>query len=438
MGLRDIAVFLIVVIGIPYIVRRPAIGVMYWVWISLMNPHRQAYGLAYSFPFAMLIAGLTLVGIFATKEPKQMKGGAPAVVLLLFLCLMCVTTATALEPEAANAMLERVLKIQVFTFVSLFVLSKREHVLWLVATIAVSIGYYGVKGGLFTLLHGGNYIVWGPADSFISDNNALALAVVMSIPLWAYLYLMNTNRWLRIAFAGAIALSAASALGSFSRGALLAIVSMLALLWIRGKRKLLLGAALVVLAGSTVAFMPSKWEDRMQTIETYEEDASAQGRINTWIMLFNLASDRPLVGGGFEPYTEEVFKRYRPEYFRTHTAHSIYFQTLGEHGFIGFALFLAFWVLTWRIGSSIRSMTKDRPDESWAFWLASMVQISLAAYFVGGAFLNLAYWDMPYYLMVALVVTRHAVLTERSAAQSVQASGARPGIGSALQANKAG
>jgi probable O-glycosylation ligase (exosortase A-associated) len=339
---------------------------------------------------------------------------------------MCITTLFALEPEDANRMLERVLKIQLFTFVSLLVLYKREHVIWLVVTIAISIGYYGVKGGLFTILHGGNYLVWGPADSFIFDNNSLALAVVMSIPLWAYLYIITKHRWARIALAGAIALSAASAVGSFSRGALLAISAMLGFLWLRGKNKLLLGTALAVLVSAMVTFMPSKWEDRMATIQTYEEDASAQGRINTWIMLFNLASDRPLVGGGFEPYSDRVFKRYRPEYFRTHTAHSIYFQVLGEHGFVGLALFLTLWVLTWRIGSQIRQMTRNRPEEDWAFWLASMVQTSLMAYFVGGAFLNLAYWDMPYYLMVALVVTRHAVLKQRAVVTQVGSSAPRP------------
>jgi hypothetical protein len=38
-----------------------------------------------------------------------------------------------------------------------------------------------------------------------------------------------------------------------------------------------------------------------------------------------------------------------------------------------------------------------------------MTQVSLTGYFVGGMFLNLAYWDMPYFLMIALVVTWHVV-----------------------------
>ena len=36
-----------------------------------------------------------------------------------------------------------------------------------------------------------------------------------------------------------------------------------------------------------------------------ELDASARGRLDAWGMLTNLALDRPIVGGGFEPYTRE-------------------------------------------------------------------------------------------------------------------------------------
>ncbi len=153
----------------------------------------------------------------------------------------------------------------------------------------------------------------------------------------------------------------------------------------------------------------------MDTIGTYEEDRSAQGRIKTWTMLTNLALDRPLVGGGFEPYTPEVFRHYLPDYDRVHSAHSIYFQVLGEHGFVGLALFIVFWMLTWRLSRRIIKHTKNDPQSKWAYWLAAMIQVSLVGYFVGGMFLNLAYWDMPYYLMIALVVTWHVLKSQSPA-----------------------
>ena len=407
--MRDIVIFLIVVGGIPFILRNPAVGIGYWVWISLMSPHRAAYGFAYSFPFAFTVAVATIIGLFLSKEPRQLKGGGAVWVMIAFMAWMCVTTAFALEPDRALEMLERVIKILFVTVLALFTLYKREHVQWLVLIIVFSIGFYGVKGGLFTLITGGENLVWGPPDTFIADNNALALAVIMTIPLLAYLYIMSTQRWVHAAILMSIPLCVVAVLGSYSRGGLLAIIAMSGFLWIKSKSKVWVGLVVALLAIGFYSFMPPAWETRMNTISTYEQDESAQGRLTTWTMLTNLALDRPFVGGGFEPYTAQVFRRYLPDFTVAHSAHSIYFQVLGEHGFVGLGLFLLFWLLTWRLSRRIIKHTKNNPEEKWAYWLAKMVQVSLIGYFVGGIFLNLAYWDMPYFLMVALAVTWHVV-----------------------------
>ena len=56
--------------------------------------------------------------------------------------------------------------------------------------------------------------------------------------------------------------------------------------------------------------MPQQWFERMATIKTYEQDASAMGRINAWNMAFNLAKDRPL-GGGFDAFQWDMFAALR-------------------------------------------------------------------------------------------------------------------------------
>lgn len=424
MGIRDIIVFAAVFLGLPFMLRAPWIGVMFWVWIGLMNPHRETWGLAHSFPFALLIAGATLVGVLFTKEPRQFKGGGAAWALFTFMVWTWLTTAFALVPDDAWKMLDRVFKIQFFTFVALFVLYKRQHVQWLAGVIVLSIGFYSVKGGVFTLATAGNYRVWGPLGSFIYDNNALALATVMTIPLWVYFHRMATNRWLKWAIVGCTLLSVVSALGSYSRGALLAITAMSLFLWLKSQRKIGLGIFTALVAAALIAFMPGKWEERMGTIATYDEDASAMGRLEAWTMLFNLAVDRPIVGGGFEANTQELFDRYNPAASVHRSAHSIYFQVLGEQGFVGFAIFCLIWALTWRLSRQIISLARGQPDLAWAESMATMVQVSLVGYLVGGAFLNLAYWDMPYYLLVLLAVTKHALRSEGSAAAVPRRAGA--------------
>jgi probable O-glycosylation ligase (exosortase A-associated) len=248
--------------------------------------------------------------------------------------------------------------------------------------------------------------VFGPSGSFIEDNNSLALALVMTIPLLRYLQLQATNRWVRWGLLAAIVLCGFSVLGSHSRGALLAVTAMLTVFWLKSRRKMATGFALALLVPVAIGFMPEKWEDRMRSIQNYEQDNSAMGRINAWTMAFNVAIDRPFLGGGFDMESPSVYARYAPDPSIVRSAHSIYFQMLGQHGFVGLALFLLLWFLVWRDASWIIKQSRSRKELHWASDLAHMIQVSLVGYAVGGAFLNLAYYDVPYNLLIALVLTR--------------------------------
>ena len=42
--MRDVIIFGIIFGAVPWMFKRPAIGALMFMWISLMNPHRLAYG----------------------------------------------------------------------------------------------------------------------------------------------------------------------------------------------------------------------------------------------------------------------------------------------------------------------------------------------------------------------------------------------------------
>lgn len=427
--MRDILLIAFMAVAIPLMAWRPPWGALAWVWWGIMNPHRLAWGVAMSIPFAWLIGLATVIGALFSKEPKRLKGGAATLVLLLFVAYITFTTFFALVPDRAWPMLERAVKVQVGTLLTLVLLYRREHVLALVWIIALSIGFYAVKGGIFTIATLGQYRVWGPEDSFIADNNAFALATVMSIPLWAYLYTQYRHRpGVRFGIAMAFVLSAVSAIGSHSRGAVVAIIAMAAFLWLKSRRKLALGILLVVGTFAALAFMPKEWDERISTITDPRAEQSANSRLETWTMLWNMAVDRPFTGGGFEAYQRWIFQKYNPTYGSTHAAHSIYFQVLGEHGFVALGLFLLFWALVWRISSQVVHASRADPERQWAFWLGQMTKVSIVAYLVGGAFQNLAYWDMPYYLFVAVAVTRYALRQSASKTSAAAAESNLPSV----------
>ncbi len=69
--MRDILVTLLVFGSLPFILKRPYIGVLVWSWISYMNPHRLTWGFAYSLPFAQIVAVTLLFSFLISREKKS-------------------------------------------------------------------------------------------------------------------------------------------------------------------------------------------------------------------------------------------------------------------------------------------------------------------------------------------------------------------------------
>lgn len=405
--MRDLLLMAIILGGSMAALRRPWIGAILWTWVSLMNPHEQFAWSASTWPVASIVAISTLLGLLFTRARQNPFLGAPVWALLGFTIWICVTLPFSIFLNESLPLWERSMKIYLMIFVTLALLDTRQKLDWFIWVMVVSLGFYGVKGGLFTLVTSGNYRVWGPGG-FIGGNNEIALAMVMTIPLMRYLQLQSSRRWVRYGLGASMLLTAITVLGTYSRGALLAIAAMGLQLWWRAERKMGWGLVMLAVVVAVLPVMPDQWWERMDTIRTYEQDTSALGRINAWWMAWNLARDR-FFGGGFMIWTDSAFRVYAPVADDVHAAHSIYFQVLGEHGFVGLLLFLAIAVLTWLAAQRLVRQGGAAPDWKWAADLGAMVQVSMVGYAVGGAFLSLAYFDLPYNLMIATVVATSIV-----------------------------
>ena len=411
--MRDILVTLTIFGSLPFILWKPFYGLLVWTWLAFMNPHRMSWGFATTMPFALIVAITTLFSILISKEPKKIPWSRETIVLLVFVVWMGITTVFALYPSLAWEQLDKVWKIQLMIFVVLMMSASRERIDLLIWITVLSLGFYGVKGGIFTIMTGGVHHVRGPPGTFIDGDNHVAVALIMVIPLMRYLQLQEKRAWIRHALTAAMVLTAIAAIGTLSRGAMLGLAGMGGLLWLKSRNKFFTAVLAVVAALIVFNVMPQEWFARMGTIKTYQEDDSAMGRVNTWYMAFNLAKDRPL-GGGFETFQRGAFALYAPKPDDVHDAHSIYFEVLGEHGFVGLGLFLLFGLFSWLTASRLAKNARKDPQQRWAADLASMYQVSVGGYYTAGLFVGLAYFDL-YYHVVALMLLANAVIARESA-----------------------
>jgi len=400
--MRDIVLTTFIAFCLLAALSNPFAGVLLWTWLSVMNPHRLTWGFAYDFPFAQAAAIATLLSVIVSHKKVSFPFTSVTVALIAFWLWINITMPFAIHIEDSVELWSRVNKTLIMTLVALAVVRTERQIRIFLWVFVLSVAYFGVKGGIWVLLTGGENRVWGPPGSQIEDNNNISVALLMMIPLMVFLQGQIKQTIGKVAMFVSILLCAVSVIASYSRGAFVAGCAMLALLALKSRRRL----AILLLAALTIPIglmaMPAKWWERMQTISVENADQSIQGRFNAWAMNWNLALDRPIFGGGFMVEVPDVFAMYAPNPVDVHSAHSNYFQVLGQHGFIGLALFLLIALLMWRTGTRVIRASR-RSDVSWRADMARALQVSMVGFLVGGLTVNIAYWDVYYFEIVLLV-----------------------------------
>ncbi|TVR80161.1 MAG: putative O-glycosylation ligase, exosortase A system-associated [Rhodospirillales bacterium] len=404
--MRMILIFGIVAVIILLALSYPIAGLFGWAWFTMMQPHRETWGME-GFRLNLIIAVFSIGAWLISREPKAFPPTAPHIFILIFTLWVIASQIFSLKPNVSYEYTDRYIRVLAMIFLCAAMLHNKVRVHALVWVICIAIGYFGIKGGVFTIITGGNYRVWGPTDSVIGDNNHIGAALAFIIPLLNYLRLQSQNRWLRAGLVGAIVLTFFGVLGSHSRTAFLALFAGLALMWWRSRHRLVLVAALAPIAVIGLTFMPEHWHERMETIRAPDQDASFMARVGMWKLAIEAGTANPVTGIGLRViYVQEIADRYSAEPLVSRAIHSSYLEILAGMGYPGLILFMGLIMLAVRDSFWIRRHSKNKPDQEWAFDLASMAQVCLIVYGVASLALSMEFWQGPWMLFVVLSQVR--------------------------------
>jgi probable O-glycosylation ligase (exosortase A-associated) len=145
----------------------------------------------------------------------------------------------------------------------------------------------------------------------------------------------------------------------------------------------------------------------MNTISNAGQDSSFMGRVVAWKISTLIAIDNPVTGGGIKAledfpiwlkYAHQIDRLHMiqtppPDLSRAHAAHSIYFQALGDQGFVGLflmtSILLTAYLKTSKLERKAREITCD-----WLLSLSKMLKISIVVYATAGAALSMVYFDL--------------------------------------------
>lgn len=414
--MRDLVLFLSMLFYLPISVVSPAAGLIIWEWFGLMSPQRLIYGFAFGLPFERAIVLATLAGWLFSGERKHFTPDAVPWLLLAFFAWATFNTMFfAPFPSFCWPHWNDMMRAFVPVFLGFVLLTRKVRIHGLVWMIVLGLGFYGVKGGLFTLVHlgaGGNR-VFGPADTQIADNNNLALALVMELPLIYYLWRNTDQRLLRIGLQIAGVMQILSILGSYSRGAFISLSVLLVFFWWRTNNKILYAVIGGVIVVGVLGVMPPAFWARMNTLHDVHASSSFMGRVQAWHVAFDYANHHFPFGAGIDgPAIASIFHYYMPG-ATVHVAHSIYFEVLGDNGYPGLVLYLLVLTFSLRNARIVVRSTRNHPEFSWAYDLANMLQVSIVSYCVGGAALSMAYFDGFLFLLALTSCVREIAVPVR-------------------------
>ena len=279
--MRGLGFFLAFVAVLPCIFASPFIGVLVWYVFSLGNFHTLIWGGPFaSLNYAYVIAVFTCLSWFFSRTDQKRLPITPLVTLtLLFSIWITFTSWFALAP--ADDVWNKWIVVQKILFMCLVgyaLTTTRERLNQLIWAVVLTIGLWGVKGALWSILHGGGEI-HGPDGGMLADNNDFGLGLVVMLPLLFYQRHLATNRHVRRGLLLMGFLVTLAVFFTYSRGALVGVCAMGAVFWLRSRAKFTTALLIAALAFSVYNVAPEQWFKRMGTIETYQDDGSAMSRI---------------------------------------------------------------------------------------------------------------------------------------------------------------
>src|ERR1700730_4359332 len=255
--MRDYVLTAVVFALVPICVARPWLGILTWYWLGLMNPHRLTWDFAHAMQFAMLIGGATLFGALLARDRRPIPWERELVLVVILLAYFTFTTFFAWAPGYAWPQLEKLAKIILMTVVATMFIYGKARIRYLLLVVAGSIGYYGIKGGVWAITTGGGEQVLGPEGSFIEGNTALSLALNMVIPLMVALAREEGSLWLRRGLYLSAGLSAVASFFTYSRGGWLglAVVIVMLMFQIKNTQRMLLASVMVAIFLAAHSFL---------------------------------------------------------------------------------------------------------------------------------------------------------------------------------------
>jgi probable O-glycosylation ligase (exosortase A-associated) len=396
-------------------VAAPFVFTLGYAWVDTFRPQAIAFIILNQIPVALIMGLAALFSYVAMDRRSPPRLTAGTLLTILMACWVSTTIIWAEVPQAAWQKWDWAFKTVMFSAFVPLVIRSRVQIEAFVQTYVFSLAANFVAFGLKVLISGGGYgrnLGLESGNSNLAEGGLLSTICLMAIPLALHLgrhsLLMPRTRLTGLAYVGLAGLCLVTALGTFERSALIGMVVLGAYMFIRSRNKVGFGIILAIVAAAVAYKMSASWTERISTVTAPVSDESALTRLLVWKWTLAYAATHPL-GGGFQAFLVDrivypdglvVFGR---------AFHSIYFEVLGEQGWVGLGLFLGLAGWTFFGLRRLSRRVRNLPELAWAADLSDALQSGLAVFMASGAFVGIAFQPAFWYFIAMSVSLREYV-----------------------------
>ena len=426
--MRDLAMVVLLPFLIYFSFKRAYIAAGLWLWTSAFKINQLIYGFASAITYNKFFALITIVSFISDKnKPKFKMDGLSGLVILFFIWTTLSTIFSNVHPATVWATWEMLMKIILFYFFSIAILHTKKHIEFFIWILIFSIGILSAKEGVKFIVSGGSHRFTG-IYGISGDNNIFGVMILIVLALGLYLLTQITNKKLKNAVSVGLMFMVLGLIATYSRAGFIGLAILTLMAFKDSKKKIIWILLIGCILFSAKSFMPEQWFNRMNTVEHAEDDGSFMHRVMVWKMCTVIAMKNPLLGEGFRANENlSIWQKYH-EYYSfldfietpeadynesVRAAHSMYFQVLAEHGFVGLFLFLLILISAYLKLGIIKSRAKHNNMDDWVIQLVKKIRLAILMYCITGGTVAVAYLDLFYSVLVIIYTLDHHIVAEK-------------------------
>src|SRR5262245_18636027 len=234
--MRDVFVSMILLGLMPACFKRPYIGLLVFSWLAYMRVQDLTWGFARDMRWSYYVAILMLFGFLLQPHERWFVVDVRTLIMILLLILTGIGLALSSPDASVWTRYIEYIKVVLVALFTTAVVRTRDHLRVLVWVIALSLGFYGVKTGLWVIATGGAKILQGPGG-MLADSNDFAMALAMAVPMLFQVGMTEKRPLIRRAFLLAVPLTILSIGATFSRGGFLSVATVAAIIVWRSRNR---------------------------------------------------------------------------------------------------------------------------------------------------------------------------------------------------------